>query len=68
MHILRVCIQSDSLTKVNALNGKLLVPKEIINIIEDITLLLVGIREHRVEYCSRNSNMEADTLAKMTNM
>lgn len=68
MHIPRICVQSDSLTVVNAVNGKSVVPKKIINIIEDIRLLLVGIKEPTVEYCSRNSNREADTLGKKANM
>lgn len=65
IHISRVCIHSGSLTVINAVNGKLVVPKEIINVVEDIRLLLVSIK--RVEYSSRNFNREVNTLA-MANM
>lgn len=41
MNMPRVCIQSDSLMIVNVINGKSTVPKEIINIVEDIKLLLL---------------------------
>lgn len=47
MNFPRVCFQSDSLIVVNTVNGKSVVPTKIINIVEDIKLLLLGIREHR---------------------
>lgn len=49
---------------VNVVNGKSVAPKEIINIVEDISLLLLDIREYMIEYCNRNSNRETDVLAK----
>lgn len=47
---------------VNALNSKIAVPKDIINIVEDIRLTYI--KDYGVEYCSRNLNREADALAK----
>lgn len=64
MRILRICIQSDSLIVVNVVNGKIAVPKDIINIVEDIRLILLDIKDYREEYYSRNLNRETDALAK----
>lgn len=64
MRIPRISIHSDSMIVVDALNGKITVPKDIINIVEDIRLTLSNIKDYRVEYCSRNLNREADALAK----
>lgn len=64
MRILRICIQSDSLIVVNVVNGKIAVPKDIINIVEDIRLILLDIKDFRGEYYSRNLNRETDALAK----
>lgn len=64
MRILRISIQSDSLIVVNVVNGKIAVPKDIINIVEDIRLILLDIKDYRGEYYSRNLNRETDALAK----
>lgn len=64
INISRVYIQSDSLIIVNAVNDKSMVPKKIINIIENIRLPLLSIKEHRMEYCNRYSNRQTDALAK----
>lgn len=57
-------IHSDSQLVVNIINGRIAVPKEIINLVEDITSLLLYFKETRIEYCSRIINRDADTLAK----
>lgn len=36
-----------------SLNGKIVVPKDIINIVKDIRLILLNIKDHRVEYCNK---------------
>lgn len=64
MNFLRVCFESNSLIVINVVNGKLVVLKKIINIVKDIRLLLLGIREDMVQYCSRNSSRETDALTK----
>lgn len=42
-----LCIQSDSPIVVNVVNSNLVVPKDIINILEDTRFLRVNIKEHR---------------------
>lgn len=64
MHILKISIHSDSMIVVNAVNDKIVVRKNIINIIENIRLILLNITDYRMEYCNRNLNTEIDALTK----
>lgn len=64
MWIPRISIHSDSLIVVNAVNGKLAIPRDNIDIVEDIRITLRNFEKYRVDYCSGNLNTEADALAK----
>lgn len=46
MNIHRVCIHSDSQIAVNAINGHIAVPNDIINIVENIRQILMVIKDH----------------------
>lgn len=43
-----ISIHSDSIIVVNVINDKIVLPKDIINIIEDIRLILLNIKDYRV--------------------
>lgn len=49
--IQRIIIQSDS--RFNSINGNIGVPKDIINLVEDLNRLLSRSSENRLEYCNR---------------
>lgn len=61
----KVCINTDSQIVVNAVKGKIPIPKEIITLVEDIRGLCCYFKDFVLEYCYRNNNMEADVIAKM---
>lgn len=62
--IQRIIIQRDSQLVVNSTNGKIRVPKDNINLVEDVKCLL----NSSLEYCNRIINMDADALAKKARM
>lgn len=61
----KVCINTDSQIVVNTLKGKISIPKEIINLVEDIRGLCCYFKDFVLEYCCRNNNRDADVIAKM---
>lgn len=46
--ILRICIHNDSQVVVNVINETIIVPKDIINFVEDIRCLLSYIKENTI--------------------
>lgn len=48
-----IIIQSDSQLIVNSVNGKNKIPKNIINLVENVKILLTRFSESRMEHCSR---------------
>lgn len=64
MPIPRLLIHSDSMIAVSGVNGKVAIPKDIINIVKDIRPILLSFKEYRVDYCSKNLNTEADVISK----
>lgn len=67
-NIPKACIHSDSQVVVNAINAKIGIPKDIINLVKNIRYLLLHIKESRLECCNKNINTEADAMAKMAYM
>lgn len=64
----KVYINSDSQIVVNAVNKKMIVPKDIINLVEDMRWLYSYFTEFMLDYCIRNDNKEADDTAKRTHL
>lgn len=62
------CIHSDSKVIINTINGKIDVPKDIINLVKDIRCFLSHIKESRLEYYNRTTNRDANTIAKRTHL
>lgn len=62
----RTVIQNDSQLVVNAIKGKIGVPKDIMNLVEDIKYLLTHFIECKVEYY--NINSDPDILAEKTHL
>lgn len=60
----KIMIESDSQLVVNSINGKISVPKDAINLIEDIRVLSFCFIDFRIEYCDRSTNREADATRK----
>lgn len=58
----QISTQSDSQVVVKSINSKLLVPKDIINLVEDIRKLLALLSDNKVRYCRRDTNCDADTI------
>lgn len=50
----RIYIHNESQLVVNAINGNIIVSKEIINFVKDINSLLPYFKGTNIEYCSRN--------------
>lgn len=58
----RIIIQSDSQVNANSINGKILVPKDIVDLVEDVRKLLVLLNNSKVEFYHRKTNCEPDRL------
>lgn len=56
MNIPKICIHTDSQLDINAINGRIVVPKKIINLVEYIMSLLSFFKETKIEYFSRSIN------------
>lgn len=59
VNIPRICIHIDSQVVANAINRKIGIPKNIINLVEDIKYLSSYIKKSRLKYCSRSINRNA---------
>lgn len=64
----KVRVYSDSQSVVKAVNRNSVVPKDIINLVEDIKWLSSYFTEFVLEYCSREDNKQADEIAKKAHM
>lgn len=64
----QIIVHNDSQVVVNSINRKIGIPKDVINLVEDIKCLLTHFKDNKLEYCSRTVNTDADALAKMTHM
>lgn len=64
MECSRVYISSDSQIVVNAVNRKVTVPKDIINLVEDIRRFCLHFKEFVLRYCCTNANRETDDLVR----
>lgn len=49
---------------INSIHENIEVPKDIVNLVEDVKYLLSHLRDSKVEYCSRLTNRDTDVLAK----
>lgn len=66
--IRRIIIHHDSQVVVNFINIRCVVPKESINLVDDVKYLLAYFSDSSLEYCSRFINKDADALTKKTHM
>lgn len=57
----RIIIESDSQLVVNFITGKIRVPKDIVNLMDNVKCLLTRSKK---KYCSRVINKDVDALAK----
>lgn len=64
----QIIVQGDFQVVVNAINEKIGIPNDIINIVENIKCLLTQFSESRLEYCNRISNRDVDILVKMAQL
>lgn len=62
----KVYINTDSQIVVNAVKGRIPVPKYIINLVEDIRRLCLYFKNIVLNYCCREDNKDADVIAKKT--
>lgn len=53
---------------VNAINGNIGTPKNVINLVEDIKSLFIHVNGSRLENYSRIINRDVDGVAKMAHM
>lgn len=53
---------------VKAVNRKSVVPKDIINLVEDVRWLFSYFTDFVLEYCSRDDNKQADEITKKAHM
>lgn len=51
---------------VSSTNGRIHVPKDIINLVKDVRLLLAIFKASRIKYRNKIINKEVDVLVKMT--
>lgn len=58
----------DSWLLVNAINKKIKVSKDNINLVEEIKYLLFRFSENKLEYYNRVINRDADVLVKMVHL
>lgn len=52
----------------NAINGKLAIHKNIVNLVEDIRRLLYYFKDNKLEYCIRHINWNANALVQMAHL
>lgn len=60
----KICINTNSHIVVNAVKGKVTVPKVIINLVEHIRWLSVCFNVFELDYYCRDDNREADVIVK----
>lgn len=63
-YIQRIITQRDSQLVGNSINGEICVPKDTINLIEDLRHLLALFSNNGIKYCKKVFNREANVLAK----
>lgn len=64
MGSLKVCINTDSQIIVNAVKGKVTIPKDILNLVEDIRRLSICFKDFNLDYCDKADNRVADVIVK----
>lgn len=60
-----IIIESDSQLVINSIHDKICVPKNVINLVKDITMLYFLFKDIRTSYCNRLVNRDIDPMAKM---
>lgn len=66
--IQKVIVQNDFQLVFNFINGKLIVPKDIINIVGDDDDFLSHFSDSKMEYCYKFINRDVDVLVKMAHL